>query len=96
MTDIEKRARTVEAQLREQASHHRDLSNPLYMSAHGRLLHEAAEVIAALVPANGYVLVPIDSVEQLRGRPHQYMCRDCGVVLGGFDPALPAAPEEGE
>lgn len=45
---IEKRAIEIEARLREQVLHHRDLSNPLYMSEHGRLLHEAAETIAAL------------------------------------------------
>ncbi|WP_312707260.1 hypothetical protein [Stenotrophomonas sp.] len=55
MDAIEKRAREVEAALREQVIHHRDLSNPLYMSAHGRLLHQAAEVIAALTPPEGYV-----------------------------------------
>lgn len=57
MDAIETKAREVEAALREQVIHHRDLSNPLYMSAHGRLLHQAAEVIAALTPPEGYVLV---------------------------------------
>ncbi|WP_019658962.1 hypothetical protein [Stenotrophomonas hibiscicola] len=48
MADIKTRAVEIEARLREQVLHHRNLSNPLYMSEHGRLLHEAAETIAAL------------------------------------------------
>lgn len=65
--DVEQRARAVGAHLREQVNHHRDLSNPLYMSAHGRLLHEAAEVIAALTPPDGYVLVPVEWTSEMRG-----------------------------
>ncbi|MBH1476942.1 hypothetical protein I5U59_09525 [Stenotrophomonas maltophilia] len=48
MADIKKRSVEIEARLREQVLNHRNISNPLYMSEQGRLLHEAAETIAAL------------------------------------------------
>ncbi len=73
MDAIEKRAREVEAALREQVIHHRDLSNPLYMSAHGRLLHQAAEVIAALTPPEGYVLVNADTLQDLASDAEEYV-----------------------
>lgn len=92
MNGIEKRAREVEAALREQVSHHRDLSNPLFMSTHGRLLHQAAELIAALTPSGGFVLVPVEPTEEMLKVGYSWMMGRI-VMRSLYDELLAARPE---
>lgn len=48
-------------------------------------------IAAALTPPEGYVLVPVESVQRCGCGCHRYCCGSCGAELGGhsYEPARP-------